>query len=634
MSTINKDLGMVTAYAYAVAGGYTGTEAEFEELLGSIADTLEEFENFSVTVTTLPAGSSATARYADGILSLGIPKGDKGDQGDRGEQGPTGATPDMSIGTVTTLAPTEPATASITGTAEEPVLNLGIPKGDTGEVSQAELDAVEDAVADLKSDINDINIMSNDLFAHVSWETGQINTTTGGNDSNSVKLRTGYISLNGKKSFSTKVASGYKYSGFLINSARTEVVYTIAWTTGGVTINLSDYPTASYVRFVLQKTNNTLPEDGSYLSGVFNTVLLDAVNGSIKSKNKSIKLGASQLTSGSLQTSSMTVSANDACVSYLTKIPVNGGEVVEIKPPTISGVDHYTYRFGFYKPDGTYRTQVPSTTNPVCATTSSDGYIAFMIVAYDSSNQQVSFNVLNAFTSSDIIEVVYVDRYIEIGDIALVEWVTENFEPAGNGGYFIDAGNSKHGVSASKLGDLKYSQAFCLYNNYYYSIDGSNIAKQDSNFSLIQDTALATGHGNSLQLGNNGTAYASGWNDSTVYVIDLATLTISSSITLPVTGYFSAVVDDLNNIAYILHRTSYPDTVANYTFTAYDITNNSVIHSKVVNAFGALQAMDYVDGKIIVAYGLGTSAVPNGITIYNTNGDIIGTYDLDIFSLT
>ena len=59
----------------------------------------------------------------------------------------------MSIGTVTTLAPTEPATASITGTAEEPVLNLGIPKGDTGEVSQAELDAVEDAVADLKSDL-------------------------------------------------------------------------------------------------------------------------------------------------------------------------------------------------------------------------------------------------------------------------------------------------------------------------------------------------------------------------------------------------------------------------------------------------------------------------------------------------
>ena len=35
----------------------------------------------SVTVTTLPAGSSATASYnkATGVLALGIPKGDKGD---------------------------------------------------------------------------------------------------------------------------------------------------------------------------------------------------------------------------------------------------------------------------------------------------------------------------------------------------------------------------------------------------------------------------------------------------------------------------------------------------------------------------------------------------------------------------
>ena len=84
------DLGTVTAYAYAVAGGYTGTEAEFEELLGNIADDLSQIENLSVTVETLPAGSSATASYSDGVLSLGIPKGDKGDQGIQGIQGLTG----------------------------------------------------------------------------------------------------------------------------------------------------------------------------------------------------------------------------------------------------------------------------------------------------------------------------------------------------------------------------------------------------------------------------------------------------------------------------------------------------------------------------------------------------------------
>lgn len=41
-----KDLGMVTAYAYAVAGGYTGTEAEFKELLADIPFLMESSENY------------------------------------------------------------------------------------------------------------------------------------------------------------------------------------------------------------------------------------------------------------------------------------------------------------------------------------------------------------------------------------------------------------------------------------------------------------------------------------------------------------------------------------------------------------------------------------------------------------
>ena len=37
--------------------------------------------------STLPEGSDATASYNDGVMSFGIPKGDKGDQGDKGEKG-------------------------------------------------------------------------------------------------------------------------------------------------------------------------------------------------------------------------------------------------------------------------------------------------------------------------------------------------------------------------------------------------------------------------------------------------------------------------------------------------------------------------------------------------------------------
>ena len=76
--------GIVTAYGSAISGGYTGTYAEFCDALGDLANVLEDFEGFSVSITTLAEGSQATASYENGMLTLGIPKGDKGDRGDTG----------------------------------------------------------------------------------------------------------------------------------------------------------------------------------------------------------------------------------------------------------------------------------------------------------------------------------------------------------------------------------------------------------------------------------------------------------------------------------------------------------------------------------------------------------------------
>lgn len=77
------------------------------------------------------------------------PTGEKGETGAQGPAGPKGDTgergqvPELKIGTVTTLPPGYTATASISGTAEKPELNLAIPqgpegqKGDTGETGPA-----------------------------------------------------------------------------------------------------------------------------------------------------------------------------------------------------------------------------------------------------------------------------------------------------------------------------------------------------------------------------------------------------------------------------------------------------------------------------------------------------------------
>ena len=83
----------------------------------------------SVTVTTLPAESSATATYdkSTGTLALGIPQGSKGDTGATGATGPANT---LTIGSVTSG---KVASATITGEAPNQVLNLVLEKGDKGE---------------------------------------------------------------------------------------------------------------------------------------------------------------------------------------------------------------------------------------------------------------------------------------------------------------------------------------------------------------------------------------------------------------------------------------------------------------------------------------------------------------------
>ena len=79
------------------------------------------------TVTTVEPGTPAAASMGGTpeapVLNLSIPKG------------AVGATPNFTVGTVTTGQPGTPVVITITGTAEAPVLNITIPqglKGDTG----------------------------------------------------------------------------------------------------------------------------------------------------------------------------------------------------------------------------------------------------------------------------------------------------------------------------------------------------------------------------------------------------------------------------------------------------------------------------------------------------------------------
>ena len=74
------------------------TPSQFEQFVDIVKADVAEVTGMSAEAVTLPAGSNATAAYSDGMLSFGIPKGDKGEtgpigpQGEQGETGPKGDT--------------------------------------------------------------------------------------------------------------------------------------------------------------------------------------------------------------------------------------------------------------------------------------------------------------------------------------------------------------------------------------------------------------------------------------------------------------------------------------------------------------------------------------------------------------
>lgn len=169
-----------SAYEVAVAEGYTGTEEEWlASLIGQAGESAYQLavdQGYEGTLADWlaslkgPAGDSAyqvaveegfVGTKAQWLASLVGPQGlsayqvavVEGFEGSVSDWlaslvGPVGPTPAFSVGTVQTGAAGTQAAASITGTAEAPVLNLIIPRGDTGVAPEDLQDAVDEYLED------------------------------------------------------------------------------------------------------------------------------------------------------------------------------------------------------------------------------------------------------------------------------------------------------------------------------------------------------------------------------------------------------------------------------------------------------------------------------------------------------
>ena len=126
----------------------TQTIAALDAAVEEAQAAVEAIQDMGVDAESLPEGSSATVEKTvdpdTGVvtLSFGIPvgatgatgaTGPQGIQGEKGDKGDTGAVPIFTVGSTTTLPPGSAPSINIDSTdPENPVMEFGIPKGDTG----------------------------------------------------------------------------------------------------------------------------------------------------------------------------------------------------------------------------------------------------------------------------------------------------------------------------------------------------------------------------------------------------------------------------------------------------------------------------------------------------------------------
>ena len=118
----------------AGADGSPGADGADGVGIESVVQTTTSTEDGGTNIVTVTKtdGTTSTFQVKNGSKgSDGVP-GKDGANGADGQPGTDGVTPNIQIGTVETLEAGSPATASMTGTPENPLLNLGIPKGADG----------------------------------------------------------------------------------------------------------------------------------------------------------------------------------------------------------------------------------------------------------------------------------------------------------------------------------------------------------------------------------------------------------------------------------------------------------------------------------------------------------------------
>ena len=517
--------------------------------------------------------------------------------------------------------------ASVSGVTSE-VENIRI--GADGTTYANAGDAVRGQVSDLKTDLKLTNSEGKVTFdVYGSFAQGGLNPDGSLLPSQYFRVSsTSHIIAN--RNLNVYVADGYRCGYDAFNNGQ------VSW---------SGWKTKYFVipkgtEFVLQIS--ATPEDQSVHADVRTYVGAIMVADAIAPIcEESLIISKNQMVVGALQPVDFAIANSKPWLTYHHKIPVEPYSIIEVQPPIMQGIEWH-YRLCWYDANGDVIDFNPDTSNNTVQLPYNAYYFAFGILATNNGTPDTNYNLMENFPGNNGV-------YVHLGKLsdglastrAIAEWGYDTFANrvpnVTEAGYYLGSDLLKHKVFAEKLsGTLLCKQGFCIYDDKYYSVEEGKLGIQDLSFNSIETVSLSIGHGNNIQLGNSNLAYINGALDHKVYVLNLDTKTIVDTISLPFSsGADSAVIDDVNNIAYILHtETVSATTAANFEFVAYDIANEEIL-SRMTRylPFRVLQfqATDFYEGKILLVAGTNDN-VNNHLFVLDLNGTALSNMKLSIFA--
>ena len=360
------------------------------------------------------------------------PQGNKGETGATGAQGPAGAdgqpgadgvTPNIQIGTVETLTAGSDATASITGTAQNPLLNLGIPKGADGTGESITDEQVRSAVdnyvnehglatgatteqaAQIEQNTRDISSLSEEnantsnvvYTKNASPDTEYIiggigSSGTANNNNNRVRINNFVFAKAGSK---ISVDDGYKFNIALYSSADrgTMIVYR------GFATDPYVLDTDAYFRASIATTDDSVQSDTSigthFVFDIITGSIVDDINdcaARLVAAEDAIAENESKLITfsepdnvefvlGGIGTGG-TTNNNAARVRMLDFMPVSSGATVSVDDPTLYKFNVAEYSDADVNTNTAYRTFGTAEYK-----VQADGYIRASIARMDDSVQ-------------------------------------------------------------------------------------------------------------------------------------------------------------------------------------------------------------------------------------------------------